>query len=218
MSLFFCIIPILIYSADVKVQRALKLWAIGAITLQMVKSAKAGKGKKQISLPKFWVLEDGTKESTLFNDATWGAVTRTRMDFVNNNLRESSLAKVISRAKEFVGSSYQDTAEAVEDEDLQMVDLSDDECMQIWPIPLALYSNLTQFAEAEQSLVAQLPVHCLMSDMRSQMRSLCRVRCLSPSSYIFCLVSRLSSFALCYLSFTLCLSPPRTILAEFSFR
>src|SRR5712692_3948960 len=104
----------------------------------MVKSAKAGKSKKQISLPKFWVLEDGTKESMLFNDATWSAVTRAHMDFVNNNLFEASLAKVISRAKEFVGSSYQDTAKAVEDEDLQMVDLSDNECMQLWPSPLAV--------------------------------------------------------------------------------
>jgi hypothetical protein len=159
----FLYIPILMYSVDVKVQRALKLWAIGAITLQMVKSVKAGKGKKQISLPKFWVLEDGTKESTLFNDVTWGAITHARMDFVNNNLHKSSLAKVISRAKDFVSSSYQDTAEAVEDEDLQMVDLSDDECMQIWPIPLALYSDLTQSTEAEQSFVAQLSVHCLIS-------------------------------------------------------
>src|SRR5260370_25371467 len=117
------------YSVDVKVQHALKLWAIGAITLQMVKSVKAGKGKKQISLPKFWVLEDGTKESMLFNDTTWGAVTHAHIDFVNNNLHEASLVKVISSAKEFVGSSYQDTAKAIEDEHLKMFDLSDDHCM-----------------------------------------------------------------------------------------
>src|SRR5260370_14624985 len=138
----FLYIPILMYSVDVKVQHALKIWAIGAIRLQMVKSTKAGKGKKQISLTKFWVLEDGTKESMLFNDATWGAVTRMHMDFINNNLREASLAKVISRAKEFVGSSYQDMPKAVKDEDLQMFDLSDDECMQILPIPLAFYSSV----------------------------------------------------------------------------
>src|SRR5260370_10312443 len=122
----------------------------------------------------------------LFNDATWGAVTHTRMDFVNNNLHEASLAKVISRAKEFVGSSYQDMAEAVEDEDLQMVDLSDDECMQICPIPLALYSDLTQSAEAQQSFVTQLPVHCLISRSHAVRHRVCRVCCcLSPSSYIF---------------------------------
>ena len=185
---------------------ALKLWAIGAITLQMVKSAKAGKGKKQISLPKFWVLEDGTKESMLFNDATWGAVTRARMDFINNNLREASLAKVISRAKEFVGSSYQDTAEAVEDEDLQMVDLSDDECMQIWPIPLALYSDLTQSAEAEQSFVAQLPIHCLMSESHAVRCGVCGVCCcLSPSSYIF------------FLPCVSCLLPYASYLSPFVF-
>jgi len=188
----FLYIPILMYSVDVKVQRALKLWAIGAITLQMVKSAKAGKGKKQISLPKFWVLEDGTKESMLFNDTTWGAVTRVRMDFINNNLREASLAKVISRAKEFVGSSYQDTAEAVEDEDLQMVDLSDDECMQIWPIPLALYSDLTQSAEAEQSFVTQLPIHCLMSESHAVRHGVSAESVVASRlqvTYFFCLVS-----------------------------
>jgi hypothetical protein len=92
------------------------------------------------------------KESTLFNDATWGTVTRMRMDFVNNQLRESSLAKVILRAKEFVGPSYQDTAEAVEDEDVQMVDLSDNECMWISlsSIPL-VYSDLTGVAQNQSS-------------------------------------------------------------------
>lgn len=106
----------------------------------MVKNARAGKGKK-LALPKVWVLEDGTKESTLFNDQTWGSTSRARMDFVNKSLRESSLAKVISRAKAFVGPSNQDAAEVVEDGDQQMVDLSEDECMQIRPIPL--YSDLT---------------------------------------------------------------------------
>ena len=83
-------------------------------------------------------------------------------------------------------------AEAVEDEDLQMVDLSDDKCMQIWPIPLALYSDLTQSAEAEQSFVAQLPIHCLMSKSHTVR---CRVSaesvvasCLQVT-YFFCLVS-----------------------------
>ena len=110
----------------------------------------------------------------------------------------SMLTPTISKAKEFVGSSYQDMAEAVEDEDLQMVDLSDDECMQIWPIPLALYSDLTQSAEAEQSFVAQLPIHCLMSESHAVRCGVCRVCCcLSPSSYIFFLpcVSHLSPYA-----------------------
>jgi hypothetical protein len=120
------------HSTNVKVQRALRLWAIGAITLQMVKNARAGKGRKQLTLPKTWVLKDGTKESTLFNDATWGDVSRTRMDFINNNLRESSLTKAVLRAKEFTGS-YQDRdmAKVPENEDVQMVDLSDGECTHI---------------------------------------------------------------------------------------
>jgi hypothetical protein len=50
-------------------------------------------------------------ESTSFNDVTWGAITRTRMDFVQNKLRESSLEKVILKA-ESVGS-FQDTAEVM---------------------------------------------------------------------------------------------------------
>src|SRR5260370_21528687 len=87
----FLYIPILMYSVDVKVQHALKLWAIGAIMLQMVKSAKAGKGKKQISLPKFWVLEDGTKVSMLFNDTTWGAVSVAAVRPAVSRLQKSRL-------------------------------------------------------------------------------------------------------------------------------
>jgi hypothetical protein len=140
------------YSTNMKVQHALKLWSFGAITLQIVKNARASKGKKQIALPKAWVLNDGMKESTLFNDTTWDTITRMCMDFINNQLHESSLAKVILRAKEFIGPSYQDTAEAVEDEDIQMVDLSDNECMWISLsfIPL-VYSDLTSIVQNQSS-------------------------------------------------------------------
>ena len=116
------------YSIDIKVQRALRLWAIGAITLQMVKNAKASKGKKLLALPKTYILEDGSPESTLFNEATWGAVTHTRMDFIKNKLRPSSLEKVVAKAKE-LAVPFQGLSEAIDNEDVEMVDLSDDECI-----------------------------------------------------------------------------------------
>jgi hypothetical protein len=73
-----------------------------------------------------WALIEGGRESMLFNDATWGATSRMRMDFVNDSLRESSLQKAINKAQEFVHSSS--ISEVADDEDVEMVDLSDDEC------------------------------------------------------------------------------------------
>lgn len=130
---YICIIHILICSPALKVQRGLRLWAIGAITLQMVKNAKAGTGKKMVVLPQKFALENGSVETMAFNDTTWGAITRARMDFVNNHLRESSLAKAIEKAKESIAPHQDMSVDVEENQDVQMVDLSDDECTLIRP-------------------------------------------------------------------------------------
>ena len=116
-----------------KVQRALTLWATGTVTMEMILDAKTNKNKA-LSLPKVMTLDDGTEMSTSFNDATWGDVTRTRMAFVNNNLRLSSLEKVIQKAKAFVvttsGGPSKASSSGLTDADkqrAQMVDLSDPE-------------------------------------------------------------------------------------------
>jgi len=123
---------------DCKVQRALKLWATGAITLQMVMDAKPAKGNKGMTLPKVMVNDNGTQESTSFNDATWGSIARTRMEFVNNSLRSSSLEKVIQKAKVFMvanhagGSRSTSDAMDIDGTYTQMVDLSDPDSECKW--------------------------------------------------------------------------------------
>lgn len=104
----------------------------------MVVDAKATKGNKGLALPKFIVLGDGTQESTSFNDMTWGSITRTHMEFVNEHLRLSSLEKVIQKAKAFMvvnhtrGSRGTSDTTDVNGTSTKMVDLSDSggECKQ----------------------------------------------------------------------------------------
>jgi hypothetical protein len=97
----------------------------------MVADSKTGKNSKGLILPKVMVLDDGNRESTSFNDMTWGAVTRARMEFVNRNLRLSSWEKVIEKSKVFMvtnhpgGSRHTSDTMDVDGANAQMVDLSD---------------------------------------------------------------------------------------------
>jgi hypothetical protein len=72
-----------------KAQRGLTLWATGAIMLQMVLDAKAmkrkpGKGIHNLKLPKYITHDNGTEESSGFNDITWSKATTKYINFVNN--------------------------------------------------------------------------------------------------------------------------------------
>jgi hypothetical protein len=72
-----------------KAQRGLTLWATGAIMLQMVLDAKAmkrkpGKGIHDLKLPKYITHDNGTEESSGFNDITWSKATTKYINFVNN--------------------------------------------------------------------------------------------------------------------------------------
>jgi hypothetical protein len=107
------------------VQRALKLWATGTISLQMVLDSKAMKGSKGVSLPK---VINGTEESTAFNDATWGSVTRIRMEFINNKLRLSSMEKILEKVKAVVVTNPaggREDAMDINEMSVDMVDLSE---------------------------------------------------------------------------------------------
>jgi hypothetical protein len=129
----------LLMDFECKVQRALKLWATGTITLQKVLDAKAIKGttKGLAGLPK---VMTGIEESCSFNDVTWGAVTRRHMEFVNHKLRQSSFEKIVQKAKEFMvtnnagGSRRTSDTMDVDGASVQLVDLSDSdsECKQNW--------------------------------------------------------------------------------------
>jgi hypothetical protein len=123
-------------SPNVQVEQALKLWAGGAITLQMVLDAKSVKSGKGLILPKVFSHVAGTSESTAFNEANWGDVTQKYMDVVETRLRPSSFEKVIKKAKALVmatggaGSTTDDRMhnEGEPDAYAQIVDISDDEC------------------------------------------------------------------------------------------
>lgn len=97
-----------------------------------IKSAARG-----FTLPKAFIRENGTGESTSFNEANWGIVTRGYMDVIKNRLRPSSFEKVIKKAKDLTtvgqGGRSRSTADNAMDMDeldtyAQVVDLSDDEC------------------------------------------------------------------------------------------
>jgi hypothetical protein len=110
------------------VERALTLWANGVITLQMVIDEKSGKGG---NLPRFMNIGD-SHISTAFNEATWGSITRIRMDFINNVFRTSSLDKIIEKAKAHkvngnAGGSRGSSTDGIipQTSGVQMVDLSD---------------------------------------------------------------------------------------------
>jgi hypothetical protein len=129
MPLVFATQSILIHF-DIKVQRALKLWAMEVITLKMVRAAKQTRGRT-VAFPKTVIVDGGGEESTSFNDVNWGNVTRSRMEFVNADLRVSSLEKIIEKAKELLpnhgagGSKNTSDLMDVDRVDNQLVDLSD---------------------------------------------------------------------------------------------
>ena len=156
---------VIVQTTDIlKVQRALTLWATGAVTMEMVLDAKTNKNKA-LSLPKVMTLDDGTEMSTSFNDATWGDVTRTRMAFVNNNLRLSSLEKVIQKAKAFVvttsGGHSKASSSGLTDADkqcAQMVDLSDPENECEWDVHSVFCNIKPSSPIATESQQTQQPI------------------------------------------------------------
>jgi len=95
----------------------------------MVLDAKTSKNKT-ITLPKTMTLDDGTEKSTSFNDTAWGETTGKRMDFVNNDLRASSLETVMEKVKRYMPATSGSSSTSATDPDDQLVDLSDsdDEC------------------------------------------------------------------------------------------
>jgi hypothetical protein len=121
-----------------KAQRGLTLWATGTITLQMVLDAKGTrrtkphKGNRNLTLPKTFIYENGTEESTSFNDATWSKATSKYMDFISTTLHTSSFDKIVEKAQEIMASTGRLQMDDIMDvdsvDDVQLVDLSDDDC------------------------------------------------------------------------------------------
>jgi hypothetical protein len=96
-----------------KAQRALTLWVTGVIMLQMVLESKntrctrhvGGGAACNITLPKTFTYDNGTKESTAFNDVTWSTATTKYMTFINTSLCSSSFNKIAAKAQEMVVST-----------------------------------------------------------------------------------------------------------------
>jgi hypothetical protein len=120
-----------------KAQRGLTLCATGTITLQMVLDAKAikrkpGKGVRDLKFSKYIIHDNGTEESSGFNDVTWSKATIKYINFVNNTLRSSSFEKIIKKVEDLMASTRRlqtvDSMDIDDVDDVQLVDLSDDEC------------------------------------------------------------------------------------------
>lgn len=90
------------------------------------------KSNRNLALPKSFINNNGTEESTSFSDVTWSRATNKYMDFVNKTLRPSSFEKVVEKAREMLASMGRlrtDDAMDVDNlDDVQLVDLSDEDC------------------------------------------------------------------------------------------
>ena len=103
--------------------------------MQMVLDAKSTrcskntKGYRNLTLPKTFIHDNGADESTSFSDVTWLRATSKYMEFINNTLRESSFDKIIEKAKGMMAILGMDDVIDVESyEEVQLVDLSDEDC------------------------------------------------------------------------------------------
>ena len=120
-----------------KAQRGLTLWATGTITLQMVLDAKAmkckpGKGICDLKFLKYIIHNNGTEESSGFNDVTWLKATTKYINFVNNKLCSSSFEKIMNKVKDLMASTRWlqtvDSMDVDNIDDIELVDLLDDDC------------------------------------------------------------------------------------------
>ena len=107
--------------------------------MQMVLDAKNirwakshAKGLHNFILPETFINDNGTKESTTFNNLTWSRATTKYIKFVNMTLQETSFGKIIEKAKGMMASMhwlYMDEAVDVKSyDDVQLVGLSDEDC------------------------------------------------------------------------------------------
>jgi hypothetical protein len=81
-----------------QVERALTLFATETVTLTTFTA-----GTKGVTLPKMLTTKSGqlSEKSTAFNEVMWGGVTRQRISQVRTVLRNSSLEKIIQKARDF---------------------------------------------------------------------------------------------------------------------
>jgi hypothetical protein len=83
-----------------QVERALTLWAIGAITLEMVEAAK-GKTLVLGSLNKV----DGLEDVISFNETSWGDVTKQYVASILEDLPAEEFDSIMGKAKDFAVSA-----------------------------------------------------------------------------------------------------------------
>ena len=80
--------------------------------LQMMLDAKSmrctklHKGSHNLTLPKPFIHDNGTKESISFSDVTWSRDTSKYMEFIKTNLHNSTFDKIIEKAQEMMASTY----------------------------------------------------------------------------------------------------------------
>ena len=138
---------------DEQVQIALTLWATGKITVQMVLNAKSlrctkshTKGHCNFTLPKTFIHDNGTEESTTFSDITWSRATSKYMEFVTTALWETCFDKIIEKARGMMASMHRlqvdNTIDINSYDDVQLVDLSDEDC-KFWYINIHLHCTKT---------------------------------------------------------------------------
>ncbi|KAI0247968.1 hypothetical protein BJV78DRAFT_1285175 [Lactifluus subvellereus] len=160
--------------AAAAVQRGLTLWATGTITLQIVLDAKgtrrtkplSHKGNRNLTLPKTFTYDNGTKESISFNAVTWSKATSKYMDFINTELRTSSFKKIIEKAQEVIADRLQtDDSDAMDVDsidDVQLVDLSDEDCKPFVFITVTVVHSTEIQVEHALELSSLIAAHNLL--------------------------------------------------------
>ena len=93
---------------------------------------KPGKGIHDLKLPKYIIHDNGTEESSGFNDVTWSKATTKYINFVNKKLHSSSFEKIMNKVEDLMASTCQiqtvDSMDVNNIDDIELIDLSDDGC------------------------------------------------------------------------------------------
>ena len=132
---------------------------------------KPGKGTvHNLTLPKSFTYDNGSKQSTAFNDVTWSTATTKYMTFVNTSLCLSSFKKIVVKAQEMVVSTGRlqmaDSMDIDNYSNIQLVDLSDDECKPLFEFSLYLLAeSLIEFRGLSYMIAAHTHIATILQSL-----------------------------------------------------
>lgn len=126
---------------------------------------------RNLTLPKSFIYDNGTEQSTAFNDVTWSTATTKYMTFVNTSLRLSSFEKIVEKAQKMVVSTGRlqtsDSTDVDNYSNVQLVDLSDDECKPFYFnfFCMQLAESLIEFWDLSYMIAAHTRIAAILQSL-----------------------------------------------------